>query len=448
MIILLENQLKPVLTEESLTKLKKSDIDKPIEFFCSDIFDKIYRFGEVQTKPMKQVAEKFQEIRFQDPSGLKSKHVEESLASVALCGTALALIPMSIPGYAITSLAKIFSNNFSYSPAKLKERGSEEEFGGDYLKIMTWNTGLGPGFMSIDNRLKKPEERIDSILKMIDRQDPNILSLQEVFDEGAAKLLVQKLNRRGYDCVHSILASGSVTLSSGLFVAVKRESAIRIEVEEVRVWKFRNLASADRLSNKGLVGLKLNMIRNGISEPLHLFNTHLQASYETEGFGEVRQQQVAAISKVIREWTKGAKDKGVILCGDLNFAHKPLEKSDSRKLAPLYSSGESPSLAKEEYDVQMEAFEKEAFLFDLNKNAQYSENGTFYYLKQGLPKKMPSIVDYILTNKYLREAQGLTKIINLKAGREILPSDHCPLVHDLNFKNRPRPIKAEEFFTY
>lgn len=425
----LNNHLQSVLTEVSSTKLKKVDINSSINSFAFSVFHFIYHFGRVQTKPFKLLAERFQEIRFEDSTHSINRYAKIKLLSIAVCSIVVGLL--SIPGFSLTYFAKFFSRNFCYSPAQLKSESKRGIQDHNQLKVMTWNTGLGPGFMSIDNRLKKPEERIDSILEMIDQQDANILSLQEVFDEDATNLLVQELNKRGYDCVHSVLGSSSITLSSGLLLAVKRESGIHLEIEEIKVWKFRNLAGADALANKGLLGLKLNMVRYGVSQTLHLFNTHLQASTESSGFGDVRQEQVAAISNTVKQWTKGAKKSGVVLCGDLNFGLIPLEKSDDKKLIPLHPSA-SPE-KKDEYDVQFEEFEKQAQLFDPNRNAQSSQSGTFYDLKNGTPQKVKSVIDYILTNEYLRKAQGSTKVINLNINDKLMPSDHCPLVHELDF---------------
>lgn len=420
-------QQDPILQEVTSFKFKDKDINKRIASFTWGIFDIIYYLGRLQTRPIHRIAERFQNLRYKDDSISLLTKIRMTFLVIICIPTAI----LTIPGAAMLAFAKKFSKNFSYSPTSEQPNPitANSLLNQNALKIMTWNTGLGPGFMSIDNRLKRPQERVENVLDMIKSQDPHIVALQEVFDSDAKDKIIEQLNDQGYDCIHSVLSSDPLALSSGLLLAVKRNSSVKISLEEIKVWQFKNLAGPDAFSNKGVLSVRIKLsTENGQEQKLYIFNTHLQASYSDAGYGEVRQEQVAAIVSKVNAWSNSqGESHRSIVCGDLNFGHAPLEVLDDRKLTAIHPSKENEK-EDNEYYVQMQEFAR-AQLFDPNEAAQQKGEGTFCELKKGNPYRVKSVVDYILVSESLKTTSSSSKIVDLNLNN--LPSDHYPVVHQL-----------------
>lgn len=188
------------------------------------------------------------------------------------------------------------------------------------LKVMTWNVALGPPYMAAVNRISPPAQRIDAIARKIFNQSPDIVCLQEVFDEESEKKLVNLLSDQGYDCVHSIISS-KVKLSSGLLIAMRRQQSCSMNVLRAGTWQFKNLTHWDRAANKGLLGLDLQITHNGKTRKLFLFNMHLQADYPGTSFAAQRIQQVRSVARTMKEFIgERSKEDLICACGDLNFA--------------------------------------------------------------------------------------------------------------------------------
>lgn len=426
-----ESQSDPVLEVVSSLAFKEKDIDKTISSFSFCIFEIIYKLVKLGNKPLNLVAERFQTLTYQEPSITLINHIRRFALVLAAIPVFLGSIPVNI----VCGLLKKLKQNFAYSPLTVKTSQVANQSLAELhtLKTLTWNTGLGPGFMAIDNRLTRPQERVHNVLNLINEQDPNILCLQEVFDEGATNTLVEELNKRGYDVVHSALCTSHLALSSGLLLAVKRESNVKLEIEQVKIWEFKNLAGADALSRKAVMGVKIKLTHEGREESLHVFNTHLQSSYNHKdgGYGEVRRDQIAAIARKVKEWT-GDEPSGVMVCGDMNFGAQALEPTDNRPLAFVNTQkGEG-----NEYDVQMDTL-KRAGLTDPNAEAQTQNNGTFYELKKGPQERIKSVVDYILINAALAKGAVTPQILELDM--DYLASDHCPVVQTIQL----RPFQPE-----
>lgn len=384
---------------------KNIKLDEKVNTFASTFFRVLDSIGELGTMPIAFVVTAFQKEKGL-PLGVK-KVVVLTLSVLFVLPSAI----LSIPGLSLRTIAAWNREHVAFSPAT---KHLEEEHATKGLNVMTWNTGLGPGFMSLENGLDLPETRVKSIAEQIVREGSDVVALQEVFDHNAAQKLVEELNEKGYDCIHSILPQGATQLTSGLLLAVKRQKGLELSIEEVRVWQFNNLAASDKLSNKGLLGAKLRIKKNNEEKVLYTFNTHLQASYGKDGYGKERREQVEGIASAIQDW---ATEGNVILCGDLNFAANPLEEGDST----------------EEYQEQMEILQK-VQLKDVNRKGQIKSKhkkgqGTFINVKKE-NARVDSIVDYILVSKTLK---SITKprVVDISTSKEH-PSDHCPIVYQVS----------------
>lgn len=433
-----------ILEEMDGLQFNKESLDKKISSFSWEVLDLMHRLGRFQARPMHYLANRFQRLRYQENTSKWNKVV----IFIRMFGIALLSIPTAIftaPGALLQAVGTKMSNNFGFSPASPKTLESAKiSSQSAELKCMQWNVCMGPGFMALDNRVELSTKRVNGIFDQIVSHDPSIVTLQELFDGEATELLVKKLNDAGYDCVHSILSTSPISISSGILLAVKRDSGFKLNLEDIKIWKFKNLAGADSHANKGVLAAKVNVTsQDGKKERvINVFTTHLQASYEEAGYGEVRLEQVSAIADKVNSFTKPkdgrsqSDNQGVIFTGDMNFSYHPLEKSDNRILksphttTTLLHSNEEELKHGNEYRLQLEVLSR-AKLFDPNAEAQKSNQGTFLNLKQGKKAKIvPSVVDYIFMSKNLENANLGTKIIGLKT-KEVL-SDHLPVIQCLS----------------
>lgn len=186
------------------------------------------------------------------------------------------------------------------------------------LKILTWNVALGPSYMATFNNITPPHERVKAIAKTILEKKADIVCLQEVFDEDSEKDLVEALNAQGYDCLHTVISS-KVKLSSGLLMAVRRSPLLQLT--KVGMWKFTNLASWDRASSKGVLGLQVKASVNGHEKNLCFFNVHQQADYPGTNFASKRVKQINSLKQRMKEFMTEDNSKAplAVICGDLNF---------------------------------------------------------------------------------------------------------------------------------
>lgn len=410
-------KLNKVLPEIASVKFLPGDIDRKINLSAWGIFKFVHRFGSVLTSPAESAANRLHKMSDTEKAYSFTLRIKLACFGAFTC----AILIASLPAACMRGLMTKFRKPFSYSPATLQPFSKDQSSQTKKLKIMTWNTGLGMPIMSRENRLNNPADRVDAVLNMILlEQQPNVVALQEVFDEPTKEKLVRKLNKQGYDCVHSVNAYSPLAESSGLLLAVKRHSGITLEIDKIKVFKFTNLAGPDAHSNKGAVGVRVHVnAGHGKGKKLLILNTHLQASYEDHGYGNVRKEQTKALAQVIDQWVqREGMNTSVILCGDMNFARQPVEKTDTA----------------DEYQEQIANLQQGAGLFNPNEEAPRKE-GSFYQLKVKRGEKahlVNSVIDYIFLSNDLRKAAKSSRIIPLNIDDPAsLPSDHCPVIQHL-----------------
>lgn len=193
------------------------------------------------------------------------------------------------------------------------------------LHLMTYNTGLMPGFIRNLNDLRSSQRRSQEIAEALTSNPaiaPDVVCFQEVFDQQATKNLCEHLSSHYHHILHSV-GPRETGLSSGLAVASK------YPVLEATFRPFPDLAAEDRLANKGLLRVVLDL---GNGKTAVVYNTHLQAkegkTYESIRFDEMYQ---------IREWIDGdnerdnRKHEGIFLMGDLNSAKVAEQGQDNKR---------------------------------------------------------------------------------------------------------------------
>lgn len=398
-----------VLRQEVSQKI--TDIDQRINTFSIPFFSNLYKLGCTLTTPLTQAVRWFHKTSYHEKSGLE----KYAILSLKLCVIVFAtLFPTSPLGMIIRIVCSFAKNSFAYSPAKGDPETENSRDPTKPLNIMTWNVGLGPAFMAVPNELELPENRVKPIVDEIVSQDADIVCLQEVFDKDANDRLVEELNNKGYDCIHSVMPGsyfkpGSFLrpLSSGLLIAVRRQ-AHSIHIEEVNAWKFNNMKGEDQFSHKGVLGATFSYtLPNGNNKPLYVIDTHLQASYKKRGYGDARTEEVEGIASLVRKLVQNSED--CVLCGDFNCGPNPLEPSDK----------------PDEYEQQVREL-KGVGLEELPQDPSETLKGTFVDVKKAGNPIKESVVDHPYYSQNLRS--GTTQIIDIRREGQPIASDHLPVL--------------------
>ncbi len=181
--------------------------------------------------------------------------------------------------------------------------------------VMSFNVKGLPSILLSSSWSPERYDKISSILsgRLKEGNGPDVVMLQEAFSEGSLKIL----RNSGYSHIAAGPGPASVLgVSSGLFIL----SRYKILHEASRTFGLKNCLSWDCFSNKGVQMARIEV--PGISEPVEIFNTHLQAGRTDSG---TRQRQVEILVEFFRkEHRPGA---AVVFAGDFNFRPGMNQKS-------------------------------------------------------------------------------------------------------------------------
>ena len=205
------------------------------------------------------------------------------------------------------------------------------------LRVMTWNVAMLPGLIG---RLAGHEPadagRVNRVCDEILAAAPDVVVLQEVFDEDARKILSERLRTVYPYRVEKCGAGGLMVLDSGLFFASKHRVLPGSEVFEA----FTNrggLLNEERFASKGVFGAWVELSHG---RAVGIFNTHLQADDDRVGaFANVRRRQLAQICKLIdRSVAQVARthEVYVLLLGDLNVVGETVDAASRLHATPEY----------------------------------------------------------------------------------------------------------------
>ena len=123
-------------------------------------------------------------------------------------------------------------------------------------------------FMSISNDLRevliRANELADAILK--DQKGPNVICLQETFNEDAIEILCMRLKVKYPYIIHSIAPHIS-GFNSGLMLLSQ------FPIEELTYRRFDNSLGEEGLATKGALGVRLKLDNE---KYVHIYNVHTQ----------------------------------------------------------------------------------------------------------------------------------------------------------------------------
>ena len=128
------------------------------------------------------------------------------------------------------------------------------------IKILSWNIACLPETI---NTFKNNKNRIKAIIKFIEYNKPDIISLQEVFTLQSRILLTKFLKEKKYKLYLS--PKTNIFLNGGLLLASKYDI---IDIDNIT---FKNTLGEDGLSYKGIIYIKIKYN----DKYINIFNTHL-----------------------------------------------------------------------------------------------------------------------------------------------------------------------------
>ncbi|AMO57829.1 hypothetical protein GZ77_12925 [Endozoicomonas montiporae] len=229
--------------------------------------------------------------------------------------TALFIIPslaLAVIGMPFRIAGNAFRSEMSMICSGKPEKQYSPQQG---LHLMTYNTGLMPGFIRNLNDLRSSNRRAAEIAEALNSQSsstqPDVVCFQEVFDRHATEHLCEGLKQSYPYIVHSV-APRETGLNSGLAVASK------FPVLDASFRPFKDLAGEDQLANKGLLRLVLDL---GEGKTAIVYNTHLQAK-EGDKYHKIRTSELAQIRQWMEQDSKEeeSQHEGIFLSGDLNIS--------------------------------------------------------------------------------------------------------------------------------
>lgn len=198
------------------------------------------------------------------------------------------------------------------------QRGDAEEIKSLHtIKLFSWNTCLLPGRLSqVFSGLSSWQDRIDQIVEKVRSQDADIICLQEVHSEPAARMLFESL-KQSYAHFYmnmgpKVMASQltDIGLNSGLFVASK------LPLEDVHFEAFANL-EGPQMINKGFFWAKIEDSEIGFT------TSHLEP-FDTEKSQNQRFEEFKYLTNYISSKSSLVK----VVSGDLNIPWGSQEKAE------------------------------------------------------------------------------------------------------------------------
>ena len=132
------------------------------------------------------------------------------------------------------------------------------------LRIISWNIAALHKYI---NWYNDPINRISVIIESILQENADIVCLQEVFDYGIQKYIVDRMEEAGYH-IHFSTDKSYVLPKNGLMTLTRLQIQDRIEVD------YNKSIGMEKWINKGILTTR---IRTSLLGTIYIHNTHTQS---------------------------------------------------------------------------------------------------------------------------------------------------------------------------
>lgn len=221
----------------------------------------------------------------------------------------------------------VAQKSYSYLPGKAVEKIFHKKAP---LTLFSLNTCFVPGGFSLVYGGVAPwSERIDKVIEQIQKNDADILCLQEVNDLEAAYRLYDSLKDR-YSHFYFNIGPKVLSQNSGLFVASK------YAIQDPSFVTFDAIVGTQKMVNKGFFDGKIVSDGKVIA---HLFTTHLSPSSDdgmpTLEEKKIRQKELDMIFAKM----KLCSSAPILFAGDLNIDRNQDEAHILQEFSDLFPKG-------------------------------------------------------------------------------------------------------------
>jgi len=154
------------------------------------------------------------------------------------------------------------------------------------ISILTWNVNISPCMAGNGSKdLLRAKSISDAIIEI----DPDIVCLQEVFDDGMRDALVHYLSMTYGHIINKRDMPWSLKQDSGLFIASK------YPVNSERFVPYMSSTGSDSLIRKGIISATIDVS----GDIIYVLNTHLQENVKSVRESEIfRKKQVSRLAAV------------------------------------------------------------------------------------------------------------------------------------------------------
>ncbi|BBI30298.1 hypothetical protein QKT49_gp158 [Acanthamoeba castellanii medusavirus] len=190
------------------------------------------------------------------------------------------------------------------------------------IRLFNLNAALGDKILYAVNFGGTPfgkislSDRAEQVVSAILNEDPDIVTLQEIFSTDMGTAIADALSRNGYEVFFNAGSRfcGYAGYNSGLLTAVKVTGDGERRVVDHRYHRYSDSANVDRFAAKGVLLVRCT-VGDGDREMV-VANTHLMASDPAPGVEvAIRDSQIQEAVAWIADFASGAP---AILAGDFN----------------------------------------------------------------------------------------------------------------------------------
>jgi endonuclease/exonuclease/phosphatase family metal-dependent hydrolase len=169
------------------------------------------------------------------------------------------------------------------------------------IKIISFNICAIPWWGNI---FGDPLNRIDKIIEFLEKKNPDIICLQEVFDKNIFFIIKTRLFKYNFykpTTKTNILDSGLLILS-------------KTKITKNHFGKFTNSCGEDRYCDKGFMYITTQIL----GKKFTIINTHLNADAIFSTYRTCEEIRIKQIDQIIKKFNNKLEND-TIFCGDFNI---------------------------------------------------------------------------------------------------------------------------------